>query len=67
MSNCLLKMTLTNLLKNWNTGEDIIKETKKKIASTHIGHKSGTDLTPTEQLQRGVEIESVKKTLPICL
>lgn len=42
-------------------GEDIIKETKKKIASTHIGHKSGTDLTPTEQLQRGVEIESVKK------
>lgn len=41
-------------------GEDIIKETKKKFTAT----RTGTDLTPSEQLQKGVEIESVKKDVP---
>ncbi|EMG48661.1 MIC60 MICOS complex subunit MIC60 [Candida maltosa Xu316] len=41
-------------------GEDFLKETKKKLGQ----RKTGTDLTPTEQLQKNVEIEHVKKNIP---
>ncbi|CAI5756025.1 unnamed protein product [Candida verbasci] len=40
-------------------GEDLYKETTKKLKS--IKHKQGTDLTPSEQLQRPVGVESIKR------
>ncbi|KAK6456592.1 mitochondrial inner membrane protein [Scheffersomyces xylosifermentans] len=46
-----------------HTGEDLYKETKRKLAATTITNK--TDVsgapTPAQQLQRPVEIESIKK------
>ncbi|ODV77908.1 formation of crista junctions protein 1 [Suhomyces tanzawaensis NRRL Y-17324] len=46
------------------SGEDLIKETKEKIASTAEGVSfNSRDATPAQQLQKPVEIESVKKDI----
>ncbi|KAI5967687.1 MIC60 [Candida margitis] len=41
-------------------GEDFIKETKKKITGAD-DERRGTDLTPVEQLQKPVEVESITR------
>ncbi|KAI5951104.1 MIC60 [Candida jiufengensis] len=41
-------------------GEDFLKETKKKLSSKKEVRK-GTDLTPVEQLQKPVEVESLTR------
>lgn len=41
-------------------GEDFIKETRKKITGS-VDERKGTDLTPVEQLQKPVEVESITR------
>lgn len=44
-------------------GEDLLKETKKKFTEATEKGRKGTELTPGEQLQRPVEVESITRNV----